>query len=92
MLPEKGVQREIRLASRCRQTSKINPRGREECGVAVNPHRVAPGQDVTPTFAYLRMRNDRVADQAADYMVECREAGDFDNLEEWLSDKIDYFR
>jgi hypothetical protein len=50
------------------------------------------GQGVTPTIAYLRMSNDPVADEAADCIVECRDAGDLDHLDEWLSDRIDYFR
>jgi len=49
------------------------------------------GAGVDETLLFLRGVGDTSASKAADYIDECREAGDFDDLPSWLEDRIRYF-
>lgn len=50
------------------------------------------GQGVEETIRWLRQQKDPLSDRIATYITECRDAGDFENLDQWLASKINYFR
>ena len=49
------------------------------------------GCGVQETLAFLRDCPKPVAQQAYDYIASCKTAGDFDNLDQWLVERIEYF-
>jgi hypothetical protein len=49
------------------------------------------GAGVEPTLTFLSTSDEPDATDARDYIVECREAGDFDDLEDWLAGRIAYY-
>ncbi len=49
------------------------------------------GAGVDATIEYLTQNNDPDASDAVDYIRVCKEAGDFDYLDDWLNFRIDYF-
>lgn len=49
------------------------------------------GCGVMETIDFLRIQRDPECDSIASYIEKCRDAGDFDNLNEWLEDRIEYF-
>ncbi len=50
------------------------------------------GQGVEETLQWLRQQRDPLSDRIANYITECRNAGDFEELDQWLASKINYFR
>lgn len=49
------------------------------------------GAGVDATLRYLSSRQDSEAKDALRYLLRCREAGDFDELDEWRSERSAYF-
>jgi hypothetical protein len=49
------------------------------------------GRGVAETIEYLQRHGDQSSDEIGDYLTKCRDAGDFDDLDEWLRDRIEYF-
>ena len=46
---------------------------------------------IDKTIKYLSEKNDEEAMKALDYILGCKKAGDFDNMEEWYTDKFAYY-
>ena len=49
------------------------------------------GRGVMETIRYCRELNTPKAIAAAEYLIACQDAGDFDGLDTWLNDRIRYF-
>ena len=49
------------------------------------------GRGVTQTLEYLSEHHDPECAKIAEHITRCRGVGDFDNLDEWLSDRLNYF-
>jgi hypothetical protein len=46
---------------------------------------------IDKTIKYLSEKNDEDAMKALEYILGCKKAGDFDNMEKWYTDKYTYY-
>ncbi|MCK0471168.1 hypothetical protein MW695_07210 [Alkalihalobacillus sp. APA_J-10(15)] len=49
------------------------------------------GAGLENTIAYLSEKNDDYSQKALEYILSCKESGDFDDMVSWYDWKFDYF-